>query len=182
MTRDDFSILWKMLVGIWPRLDTDETTAAWWGLLGHYPSHHATAALRHWSIERRTAPTPADIIAGIKAVVLETQREQRRPMLNAGECGDCENSGFVWVSFSGQGTVARCPKGCQSPLAGERTYLPESKQKPLRDPLEALETMRMGLAKRRRDLGHDNYLRERGRDPKYYRIQDGIILLRPEFA
>lgn len=179
MTRDDFVTLWNMLTGVWPRLDTPETAAAWWGLLGNYPIHHATSAMRHWASERRTAPTPADIIEGIKAIVQETSRTRRLPSASP-SCDECEGTGFVWTSFAGQGTVRRCGRGC---MPADRSYLDEDLS--ATDPtawIARFDQLRREQARKRAELGEAEYLRINGYDPARYRIRDGMIVTRPRGA
>lgn len=177
MTKDDFQTMWKMLIGIWPKLDTDETIAAWWGLLGHYPAHHATSSVRKWATERRAAPAPSDIIEGIKAILNEQSRTNRRTLSRA-SCDECEGTGFVWRSFDGQGTVARCRRGCMPPT----DFTPEAvastnRANPThyRERLDAVITAKL---RKRADLGESEYLRANGYDPKHYRISHGMIIAR----
>lgn len=176
MTRDDFTTLWRMLTGLWPKLDTPETVAAWYGLLAHYPAHHATSAVRKWATERRTAPTPADVIDGIKAIASEQRRNTPRA-IDGARCDECDSTGFVWLDFDGQGTVRRCARGCMPP-----TERREEHEIAAREPeawiLRFHET-RVRTAARRRDLGESEYLRERGYDPARHRIVDGTIVVRP---
>lgn len=178
MTRDDFTILWKMLTGLWPRLDTDETVAAWHGLLGNYPAHHATAAVRKWATERRAAPTPADIIDGIKAIAAEQRRDRPRAIGSA-PCDECDDTGFVWVDFHGHSTVRRCRRGCLPRTEPDTTHGPTPTRHEPGTWVARLDSIRRTNTAQRESMGEAEYLRHRGFDPARYRISHGMIVARP---
>jgi len=175
MNRDDFMTVWKMLIGIWPRLNTDETIAAWWGLLAQYPAHQATSAVRQWSVDRRTAPTPADIIAGIKSILEEQRREQRRMAIPGRMCDECEGTGFVWIDFAGHGTVKRCRRGCMPPVEQVTTHEESADN---REWSRRFAEMRNQMASERSGMTEHEYLRKRGFDPAHYRMSHGTIVAR----
>jgi hypothetical protein len=175
MNRDDFMTVWKMLIGVWPRLDTDETIAAWWGLLAQYPAHHAQSSVRRWSVERRSAPTPSDIIAGIKMILDEQRREQRRVAIPGRMCDECEGTGFVWLDFAGHGTVKRCRRGCMPPEQQRQDEEPATDNRAW---AARFRETRQRLAQERSSMNEHEYLRHRGFDPAYYRISHGTIIAR----
>lgn len=176
MNRDEFQTMWAMLIGVWPKLDTPETLAAWWGLVGHYPAHHATASVRKYATDRRTAPSPSDIIEGIKIQVREVQRT--KPQRQVGWfCDECENTGFVWTAFTGHGTVRRCGRGCMPPDGTDRLDVHDEPSDG-RVWAERFREVREERARDRGALGETAYLRKCGYDPTVYRLSHGMIVRR----
>lgn len=179
MTRDDFLTMWKMLTGVWPRMDTPETAAAWWGLIGHYPSHHATAAVRKWATDRRSAPSPADIIDGIKMIAIESRQTSQTRSIDAAPCDECESTGFVWTSMVGHGTVRRCPRGCTPPIIDHsRTTHDHAPRANPRIWIDRMNEIREREAARRREMGEREYLRSRNIDPDAFTFSHGMLVAR----
>ena len=179
MNKEDFSTLWKMLTGVWPRLDTDEAVAAWWGLLGHYPAHQTTASVRKWATEKRTAPTPADIIEGVRAIVAEQRSVERHPSINAAKCYECAGTGFTWTSLEGHGTAARCTAKCLPPVVYPFDRADEGSKMNNHDWAQRLRENVALQAAHRAKIGDLAYLAERGYDPERYKFQQGMIIARP---
>jgi hypothetical protein len=171
--------MWKMLTGVWPRMDSPETAAAWWGLIGNYPAHHATAAVRKWTMERRIAPTPADIIDGVKIIAAES-RQISTPAISSARCDECDGTGFVWTSMDGHGTVRRCVRGCKPPIIDHATK--NHHDGPRANPQIWTERMNQKIARdatRRREIGERAYLEERGIDPDAFTYSHGVLIARP---
>ncbi|CAB4169648.1 hypothetical protein UFOVP1305_18 [uncultured Caudovirales phage] len=178
MNREDFGTLWKMLTGVWSRLDTDETVAAWWGLLAHYPAHHAQSAVRGWATDHRNAPTPADIIAGIKMIAAETQRQQPVKSISGSVCQECESVGFVFISLDGHGTVKRCSRGCMPRAGSERLSTDREKTVDREVWVERFHQHRARLASERSSMSEHEYLVMRGYEPDLFKITEGMIVRR----
>ena len=179
MNKEDFSTLWKMLTGVWPKLDTDEAVAAWWGLLGHYPAHQTTSSVRKWATGKRNAPTPADIIEGVRAIVAEQRSVDRHPSINAAKCYECAGTGFTWTSLEGHGTLARCTAKCLPPVVYPFDREQDGSKMNNAEWVKSLQKNAASLAAHRTKVGESAYLKERGYDPEKFRIQQGMIIARP---
>lgn len=178
MTQDDFATVWRMVTGVWPRMDTPETAAAWWGLIGHHAAQHATSSVRRWASERRSAPTPADIIEGMKIIAAE--QRVTRPAIGGGTCDECDGEGFVWTDLTGHGTVKRCRRGCMPPTTEERRsnqHHMASTGAP--DYIARLAAMRNERAAHRARIGDAAWLRQHGFDPAAFVVRDGMVVARP---
>lgn len=154
----------------------DESTIRLWAEnLADYSGDLIEQAARRWVKNESRFPNLAQFLDAVRALIPPDARGDYRH-----DCGVCTD-GWLETSMDGRGTVTRCPNGCQPPRPGQASEFRNDRAGV--DVIARIRQSREDLAVRRKEIGDEAYLIERGKDPAKFRISDGMILAKiPEKA